>query len=213
MFEKFELPLPDPWIQVSSLIRGCNHFKRSDAEPLTALDPRLRAIPPTAIFDPAAIRTKEYMQAYNAHPSSCNQYWGHRGRQWRSTSRTKPTILRVGFIALAALLYLNGYRCILSYPFAYSVGFGGSDKDRHRLDRIAYWKMFLPPSMGPQMIFIAMYAVASAGSMLMLWLKCHLKYVEIENQGQHGMSDNYARDAIPSVGQLSDRGERSSGSG
>jgi hypothetical protein len=138
MFERFELPLPDPWIQVSSLIRGRNQFKRPYAEPLTTLDPRLRAIAPTAIFDPAAIRTKEYMQAYNAHPSSCTQYWGHQGRQWRSTSRAKPTVLRVGFIALAALLYLNGYWRILSYPFAYSVGFGGSDEDRRRLDRIAY---------------------------------------------------------------------------
>lgn len=181
MFERFELPLPDPWIQVSSLIRGRNQFKRHHDEPLTTLDPRLRAIPPTAIFDPAAIRTEEYMQAYNAHPSSCNRYWGHQGRQWRSTPRTKPTFLRVGFIALAVLLYLNGYRCILSYPFSYSVGIGGSDEDRRRLDRIAYWKMFLPPFMGPHMISIAMYAAASAGSLCMLWLKCRLRYVEVEN--------------------------------
>jgi hypothetical protein len=188
MFERFELPLPDPWIQVSSLFRGRSQFKRVHTEPLTTLDPRLRAIPPTAIFDHGAIRTKEYMQAYNAHPSSCTQYWGHQGRQWRSTSRTKPTVLRVGFIALTVLLYLNGYWRTFSYPFAYSVGFEGSDEHRRRLDRIAYWKMFLPPSMGLQLIFIAIYAVGSAGSMLMLWLKCHLRYMEIENQSQHGMS-------------------------
>jgi len=93
------------------------------------------------------------------------------------------------------------------------VGFGGSDEDRRRLDRIAYWKMFLLPSMGLQMIFVVMYAAASAGSMLMLWLKCHLRYMEIENQGRHDIFDDYARGAVPSVGQRSDRGERSSGSG
>ena len=182
MFEKFELPLPDPWIQVSSLIRGRNQFKRPYAEPPSTLDPRLRAIPPAAIFDPAAIQTKEYMQAYNAHPSSCAQYWGHQGRQWRSTPRTKPTVLRVVFIGLAALLYLNGYRCIRSYPFSYSVGFGGSDEDRRRLHPIVYWKMFLQVFMAPQMIFVVMYSTANAASMLMLWLKCRLRYVEIENQ-------------------------------
>ncbi|KAH8587177.1 hypothetical protein B0O99DRAFT_37686 [Bisporella sp. PMI_857] len=212
MFEKFELPLPDPWIQVSPF-RGRNQFKRLYAGPPTTLDPRLRAIPPAAVFNPAAIRTKGYMQAYNAHPSSCTQYWGHQGRQQRSTSLTIPTVLRVGFIGLATLLYLNGYRCILSYPVIYGVDFGGSDEDRRRLDRIAYWKIFLLASMVPQMIFIVMHASGSAGSMLMLWLKCHLKYVEIENQDRHGTFDDYARGAVPSVGQRSNRGESPSGSG
>lgn len=175
------------------------------------LDPRLRALPPTTKINPAAIRTKEYMRAYNAQPSSCSQYWGHQGRQWRSTFWIKPTLFRVGFIGLAALLYLNGYRCIFSYPLG--VGIGGSGEDRRRLDRMRYWKILLAGCMGPQMIFVVMYASASAGSMLMLWLKCLLRFTEIEKQGQYGMYDDYARGAVPSVGERSDRGERSRGSG
>lgn len=211
MFEKFELPLPDPWMQVPSIILRRKRFKRSYAEPSTMLDPRLRALPPTAKINPAAIRTKEYLQAYNAYPSSCPQYWGHQGRQWRSTFRIKPTLFRVGFIGLATILFLNGYRCILSYPIG--VDIGGSDEDRRRLDRIRYWKLFLLASMGPQMIFVVTYASGSAGSMLMLWLKCLLRSMEIEKQGRYGMYDDYARGAVPSVGQCSDRGERSRGSG
>lgn len=90
---------------------------------------------------------------------------------------------------------------------------GGSDEDRRRLDRIRYWKLFLLASMGPQMIFVVMYASGSAGSMLMLWLKCLLRSMEIEKQGRYGIYDDYARGAVPSVGQRSDRGERSRGSG
>jgi hypothetical protein len=178
MFEEFELPLPDSWIQVPSIILRRKRFTRSDAEPTTILDPRLRALPATAKIIPAAIRTKEYLQAYNAHRSSCHQYWGHQGRQWRSTLRTKPTLFRVGFIGLAALIYLNGYLCIFSYPLGIEIG--GSDEGRRRLERIRYWKLFLMGSIGPQMIFVVMYVSASAGSMLMLWLKCYLRYMEIE---------------------------------
>lgn len=175
------------------------------------LDPRLRALPPTAQLNPAVIRTKEYMQAYNAHPSSCSRYWGHQGRLWRSRSRTKPTLLRVGFIGLAALLYLHGYRSIFSYPLGADIG--GSDESRRRMDRIRYSKILLQTYVGPQMIFIVMYTLASVGSMLKLWLECIQRFMEIEKQGRYDTNNGYVRGAVPSVGQRSDQAERPRRSG
>lgn len=184
-FEKFQLPLPDPWIQVVSIFPRRKMFKRSYAESSIVLDPRLRAFPSTAKMTPAAVRNKEYMEAYNADHSSCSQYWGHQGRQWRSNFLTIPTLFRVGFISLAAPLYLKGVRCIISYPIGIEIG--GSDESRRRLDHIRYSKLLLLAYIGPQLIINILYAVASGGSMLKLWLECVLRYTEMEKQGERSV--------------------------
>lgn len=55
MFEKFELPLPDPWMQVPSIILRRKRFKRSYAEPSTM---------PTLVYAPFRLPQKLIPQLF-----------------------------------------------------------------------------------------------------------------------------------------------------
>jgi len=47
--------------------------------------------------------------------------------------------------------------------------------------------MILSMFMVPHTIFIVMYVIGSAGSMLLLWFKCSLRYEETLKSSQRGM--------------------------
>ena len=72
-------------------------------------DPRCRAFPWGAHHQPALIRTREYLTAYNASPNTCDVFWGHLGRNVTVRYRFRPAIYRISFIAFATCAVLVGY--------------------------------------------------------------------------------------------------------
>jgi hypothetical protein len=93
-------------------------FIDSDTGASTTIDPRLRAFPAKGHDRGAGIRSVEYMVAYNANPSTCQEYWGHLGRKWITERRKTPTVfLFLCFCFVYVSLYI-GLACI---PFVYNV--------------------------------------------------------------------------------------------
>ncbi|KAH8787089.1 hypothetical protein F5882DRAFT_461772 [Hyaloscypha sp. PMI_1271] len=113
LFERFDIPPPEPWKKMLSIL-PCwvgtgGIFKNLDTGEITVYDPRRRAFPWRAYRQPALIRTREYLVAYNASPGACTTFWGHSGRSVRTQYRLRPTIHRIGFVFLAICIASIGY--------------------------------------------------------------------------------------------------------
>jgi hypothetical protein len=114
LFVRSHMSLPEPWIEVRSLI-GKPVFIDTDTAASTKVDPRLRAYPAREPDRSAEIKCPEYIKRYNSNPAPCTDYWGHLGRAWNHRARATPLYLLLYF-GIAYFLYDRGFRCISDYP-------------------------------------------------------------------------------------------------
>jgi hypothetical protein len=114
LFVQSRMSLPEPWIEIQSLI-GKSVFIDSDTAASTKVDPRLRAFPARGPNRNAEIGCAEYIRRYNSNPAPCTEYWGHLGRVWNRRARATPLYLLLYF-GFAYFLYGKGFRCISDYP-------------------------------------------------------------------------------------------------
>jgi hypothetical protein len=163
-------------------------FKNLDTGEITVYDPRRRAFPWHAYRQPALIRTREHLAAYNASPGACTTFWGHSGRSVRTEFRFRPTIHRIGFIFLVTYITWKGfwntvfysvpnvYEEILKHPKTIKA------EDVARIFRILrFWQVLLFSGIwfvAPALVF----AAACMGSMLVLFFRTVWKYVPQEEK-------------------------------
>jgi hypothetical protein len=171
LFSWSHIPLPEPWIEVTSLF-GKPVIIDSDTGTSTSVDPRLRAFPIEGQDRRAGTRSSKYMKAYNASPSTCQEYWGHLGREWTTRYRSIPTISLLFFLGFASFQFAEGVMCIFSYPFNVDKVTKLPDvtiPDMERLLRIMHLNLVLMLSTTPFAILIVVYASSSMISILVLW--------------------------------------------
>lgn len=162
LFSRSYISLPEPWIEIRSLV-GKPVFIDRDTAASARVDPRLRAFPIEGQDRKAEIRSSKYMKAYNASPSTCKEYWGHLGRAWTTRSRSTPTVFVLLFMGFAVFLDLKGVICIFNYHW---------QKKR-------FWvtlpqlpvviSVILGVTGAFAIVIIPLYALYSITSVLMLW--------------------------------------------
>jgi hypothetical protein len=154
LFSRSHTPLPEPWVETRSLV-GKPVFINSDTRVSTKVDPRLRAFPIKRQDYRAGIRSSQYMEAYSAGQSTCKEYWGHLGRVWTTQSRGAPTMFILSFIGFASFQFVEGYKCVSSYPL-------------ERVYRMMTVWIILLFSSFILVVFIVLYAFCSVISVLSL---------------------------------------------
>jgi hypothetical protein len=165
LFVRSHMSLPEPWIEIRSLI-GKPVFIDSDTAASTEVDPRLRAFPARGPDRSAGIGCPEYIRRYNSSPASCTEYWGHLGRAWNRRARATPLYLLL-YLGFAYFLYDRGFRCISDYP---RLGKNcWSIPDCRRADRITWLKFAVQMCNKIVGYPIHIYSVLSFFSFLRLW--------------------------------------------
>jgi hypothetical protein len=109
------MSLPSPWISKTFWIAQ-PLFVHGEHGTSTRVDPRRRAFPADENTAQLALRSAQYLKAYNSNPSTCEGYWGHRGRNWSTAFRSKPTLLMLSFFGFAFTLYVIGLFSVFQYP-------------------------------------------------------------------------------------------------
>jgi hypothetical protein len=191
LFERFDVPLPEPWRKIRSILPSWpgtgDTFRSADTGEITVHDPRRRDFPWRADRDAALIRTHKYLAAYNARQGACTTFWGHSGRSIRANVRFRPTIYRVGFVFLAACIMWRG-----SLSVFYEVPSVELERLKHpksikpedvaRLFRLLrYWQTF-SFSRCYTSPCITTLVLAYMRSMLVLFLRTVWKYVPQEEK-------------------------------
>ncbi|KAF2190974.1 hypothetical protein K469DRAFT_360820 [Zopfia rhizophila CBS 207.26] len=59
----------------------------------------------------AVLRSRKYLDAYNANPSPCTESWGHRGGEWDIMFRSKPTLFLLAFLGFTFYQFAKGIVC------------------------------------------------------------------------------------------------------
>jgi hypothetical protein len=163
-------------------------FINSDTGASANVDPRLRAFPTKGQDRGTGIRSSTYLRAYNStsnHPSTCNEYWGHLGRDWSTQVRRAPTSLLLGFLMFASVQFVIGSVSIFNYPL-------DADKllrlpditipDLERFLRIVHLKLYLMLITAPLAVFVTLYALRSMLSVLVLFRHTVLENVPVETK-------------------------------
>ena len=163
-------------------------FQNQETREITVYDPGRRALPWQAYKNRSLIRTRKYIQEYNADPKPCTSYWGHSSSPIRSNLRFRPTIHRIAFLSLAFYFIVIGTWNTVVYdvPNEFEEKLKHwetiTGKDIARIRRIlALWQ---------GLIFSSLYwfalgftlAVVSMASMVVLFLKAAWKYVPKEER-------------------------------
>lgn len=115
------------------------------------------------------------MDAYNANPSKCTDYWGHLGRTRTTHTRTKPLVLRLLYLAFSFILFAVGFACVFMYPEVdivkkYLELPGVTLADLQRLTRIVTLDLYICIAIMPLCVVILVYTAYSMLSIRAIWL-------------------------------------------
>lgn len=175
------MALPPPWRQKNFWL-PTPLFVHGEDGTLTRLDPRRRAYPADEITAQEALRSPQYLKAYNANPSSCEDHWGHLGRKRTTDFRSKPMLFMLSFLAFAFTLFAIGVNSMFRYPNHMKETMKLPDltfPDWLRLMRLMRLKWALIVSFLPLPILVLLYMINSVLSILTLWA-----YAVLENSAE-----------------------------
>jgi hypothetical protein len=198
LFERVEVASPGSWKEMRSVLPSWvgtgGTFKNIDTGEITVYDPRRRAFPRRAYRQPALIRTRKYLAAYNTSPGTCDAFWGHSGRPVRTEFRFRPVIYRNSFVFFAAYTAWKGFWNILDYnvPNVYEEILKHPKtitvEDIERILRLVkFWQGFALSSSG-FLVIVIVFASGCIGSMLVLFFRTVWRHVPQEDK------DRIARD-------------------
>ncbi|KAH8749109.1 hypothetical protein F5883DRAFT_581702 [Diaporthe sp. PMI_573] len=176
LFAKAHIAAPNPWVRIETMFGG-PVFRNSEDGSTTAVDPRLRVFP---------IKHRDYIAEYNDTRSACEQYWGHLGREWVTSFRSRPTLLRFVILGIAFWLFAKGFLCIFTYPV-----YKGEDakqphltpSDLQRLLRIMYLQVKLMAATIPLALIVLFYTGFSSLKLFSLWTDAIIKYAPAVRPG------------------------------
>ena len=165
------MSLPSPWVQISFSTAKSQFINYEDGTS-SRVDPRRRAFPAEQMDVQGALRSSQYLKAYNVNPSTCEGYWGHRERNWTTDFRSKPALFMLSFLGSAFTLFVAGEFCVFQYPHNLDKTIQLPDltvPDLERILRLLRLKKALMVSSAPLMRLIVVYTLFSVGSILTLW--------------------------------------------
>ena len=166
------MALPSPWVQISFSTSKPLFINYEDGTS-SRVDPRRRAFPAEEDNVQGALRSSQYLKAYNANPSTCEGYWGHLGRTWTTDFRCKPALFMLSFLGSALALFAVGVFCVFHYPSNLDKTTRLPDltaPDIERLIRVLRLKMALMISIFPFVVLVFVYMLFSIGSIVTLWV-------------------------------------------
>ncbi|KAB5576209.1 hypothetical protein GE09DRAFT_1215920 [Coniochaeta sp. 2T2.1] len=172
-FARLETTTPQPWTRVSTLF-GRSLYRNSEDGSTTTADPR-RRVP---------LDASDYIAKYNNIGATCDQYWGHRGREWITDFRLKSVSARFMLLSAASYFFVKGMLTIFNYPL-HADELGRPDLTRPDLERqmrIMSLKVKLMISTAPLSIFMLFYSLFSGVKLFNLWTEAVIKYAPAERQ-------------------------------
>jgi hypothetical protein len=163
-------------------------FKNRETGEMTFYDLRRRAFPQQAYRQPSFIRSREYLDAYNANPAACTTFWGHSGRQTMSEARYRPIIHRIGFICIALFFVFKGFWNTLWYKLP-----NLSEEILKHIKTITYEdvaRMYRLLGLWQGLVFSGLlfvlcalfFGLAGMGSMVVLFFQAFWKYIPEEER-------------------------------
>ena len=165
------MALPSPWIPKTFWIAK-PLFVHGEHGTSTRVDPRRRAFPADETTAQRALRSAQYLKAYNSNPSTCEGYWGHRGRNCSTVFRSKPTLLMLSFFGFVFALYAIGLFSVFQYPLHVEELLrlpNMTIPDWMRFFRLGRLKVALMISSYPLFILVILFLANSVLSILTLW--------------------------------------------
>jgi hypothetical protein len=174
-FAKFETTLPSPWLHVESLF-GKAIYRDSEDGSATTIDPRYRVFP----FD-----RRDYAAKYNSTRATCDQYWGHLGREWITDFRVRPSFFRFTVLGAAFYFFARGMVVIFNYPL-HGEELKRPDlslDDLERQMRIMSLKLKLMIAIAPLALVVLFYTIFSSLKLFKLWTEAVIKYAPAERRG------------------------------
>ncbi|KAF2790134.1 hypothetical protein K505DRAFT_365008 [Melanomma pulvis-pyrius CBS 109.77] len=182
LFAHHQMPLPEPWTEVSSMLKHPK-FKDSDTGELSKTDPRLRAFPERATGRNTPLQSFAYISSYNANASTCTTYWGHLGRQWKSDFRARPVIYRLNFLLFSLILFARGWWSMFAFSATKFLKHHNqlpdlTVEDLERVIRIFRLQMIMTVAFLPIALFVIFYTLIAAMSLVVFWGKSALAYGE-----------------------------------
>ncbi|KAG4433304.1 hypothetical protein IFR05_011224 [Cadophora sp. M221] len=194
LFEHFDIQPPQPWKKMISILPSWfgtgGTFKNRETGEITVYDPGRRAFPWRAYHQPALIRTREYLTAFNAGPGLCTTYWGHAGRTVKTDFRFRAFIHRIGFLSIAIYLAWKGFWNTVFYDVPNAMDEVARHpktitmEDVRRILRILeIWQVFTFSGLWFFLLALV-FGLGCMGSMLVLFVRTVWKYVPQEEKDQ-----------------------------
>ncbi|KAH7309345.1 hypothetical protein BKA65DRAFT_519646 [Rhexocercosporidium sp. MPI-PUGE-AT-0058] len=194
LFEHFDIQPPPPWKKMVSILPSWfgtgSTFKNRETGEITVYDPGHRAFPWRAHDKPTVIRTRKYLDAFNANPGTCITYWGHSGRILKTDFRFRAFIHRIGFVSIAIYLVCKGLWSaifydvpnideeVMKHPKTITI------EDVTRIVRIVkLWQSVIFSGLW-FFILTLVFGLGSMGSMFVLFVRTIWKYVPQEEKDQ-----------------------------
>lgn len=165
LFLHSHVSLPGSWVETTSAI-GQPIFRDSDTDGTTVIDPRHRGVPAEGHEHKARTRSPEYMAAYNAHPSTCGEYWGHRGRVWITKRRNIPPVFLALFLFSVMTLIYIGRTLIMMYASGLCKGANCHGTEASRVRRIEAILAFLNVTDPISFVIAGLFLSSSANGIL-----------------------------------------------
>lgn len=190
LFETFDTPVPEPWKRLIRVIPGVTMFRNLHTGQVTQDDPRHRGMPPGAYRAHISIDNDAYIKAYNNAPGPCTSYFGHLGREHKTTFRSRPTLIRIAYLSLAIYLLftgvwntiwydvLNPYEEILKHPDITANDIASIYR------QLWLWQVSVYLTI-PLLLSAALYAIICILSMTVIWGSTVLKYADIDRRREN----------------------------
>jgi len=149
-------------------------YRNSEDGSTTTVDPRLRV----------PLDAPDYIAKYNDSGASCDQYWGHRGREWMTDFRIRPVSARFMLLGAASYFFVSGLLIIFKFPL-HADELRRPDltvPDLERQMRIMSLKLKLMIATAPLAILVLFYSLFGSVKLLNLWTEAVIKFAPAERQ-------------------------------